>query len=78
LVKDKIDFVDNNLVYTFNPENKTEAFGLIINPFFFIVNLAIGGGSLEDRMLTIDLPQDFSVRLYRSIPINKGLTLKKK
>jgi hypothetical protein len=36
--KDKIDFfVDNNLVYTFNPENKTEAFGLIINPF--IVNL---------------------------------------
>jgi beta-glucanase (GH16 family) len=34
--KDKIDFfVDNNLVYTFNPENKTEAFGLIINPSFF-------------------------------------------
>jgi beta-glucanase (GH16 family) len=50
--KDKIDFfVDNNLVYTFNPENKTEAFGLIINPSFFIVNLAIGG-SFGDRMLT--------------------------
>jgi beta-glucanase (GH16 family) len=49
--KDKIDFfVDNNLVYTFNPENKTEAIWPIINPSF-IVNLAIGG-SFEDRMLT--------------------------
>jgi beta-glucanase (GH16 family) len=62
--KDKIDFfVDNNLVYTFNPENKTEAFGLIINPSFFIVNLAIGGsfGGPDDSIF----PQDFSVDYIR-------------
>jgi hypothetical protein len=33
--KDKIDFFVDNLVYTFNPENKTEGFGLIINPSFY-------------------------------------------
>jgi beta-glucanase (GH16 family) len=34
--KDKIDFfVDNNLVYTFNPENKTEAIWPYNQPFFY-------------------------------------------
>jgi beta-glucanase (GH16 family) len=47
--KDKIDFfVDNNLVYTFNPENKTEAIWPYNQPFIVNGN----GGSLEDRMLT--------------------------
>jgi beta-glucanase (GH16 family) len=49
--KDKIDFfVDNNLVYTFNPENKTEAFGLIINPSLLSIWQLVE--VLEDRMLT--------------------------
>jgi hypothetical protein len=45
-------------MYTFNPENKTEDIWPYNQPFFFIVNLAIGGSR---PMLTIDLPQDFSV-----------------
>jgi hypothetical protein len=62
-------------VYTFNPENKTE--DLAYNqPFFFIVNLAIGGSfggpDVDDRSSTRFF------RLYSSIPINKGLYLKKK
>jgi beta-glucanase (GH16 family) len=34
--KDKIFFVDNNLVYTFNPENKTEAIWPYNQPFFLL------------------------------------------
>jgi beta-glucanase (GH16 family) len=58
--KDKIDFfVDNNLVYTFNPENKTEGFGLIINPFYcqFGNWWKFGGPDVDDSIF----PQDFSV-----------------
>ncbi|GLB52796.1 hypothetical protein NBRC110019_18360 [Neptunitalea chrysea] len=42
--KDKIAFyVDDVLVYTFNPENKTEVVWPYNQPFYFLVNMAIGG-----------------------------------
>lgn len=48
--KDKIDFfVDNVLVYTFQPNDKTEDVYPFNQPFYFIVNVAVGGnfGGLE-------------------------------
>jgi beta-glucanase (GH16 family) len=64
--KDKIDFfVDSTLVYTFNPENKTEAIWPYNQPFYLIVNLAIGGNfgghDIDDSIF----PQDFSVDYIR-------------
>ena len=42
--KDKIDFfVDKDLVYTFQPEIKNENTWPFDQPFYFLVNLAIGG-----------------------------------
>jgi beta-glucanase (GH16 family) len=42
--KDKIDFyVDQKLVYTFAPKNKTEEIWPYNQPFYFIINVAIGG-----------------------------------
>jgi beta-glucanase (GH16 family) len=64
--KDKIDFfVDNNLVYTFNPENKTEAIWPYNQPFYFIVNLAIGGSFGGPDVDDSIFPQDFSVDYIR-------------
>jgi beta-glucanase (GH16 family) len=64
--KDKIDFfVDSTLVYTFNPENKTEAIWPYNQPFYLIVNVAIGGNfgghDIDDSIF----PQDFSVDYIR-------------
>jgi beta-glucanase (GH16 family) len=42
--KDKIDFfVDKDLVYTFQPEIKNENTWPFSQPFYFLINLAIGG-----------------------------------
>lgn len=42
--KDKMDFfVDDQLVYTFAPEVKNENIWPFDQPFFFIVNVAVGG-----------------------------------
>lgn len=42
--KDKMDFyVDKQLVYTFAPENKTEDVWPFDQPFFLLINMAIGG-----------------------------------
>jgi beta-glucanase (GH16 family) len=60
--ENKIDFfVDNNLVYTFNPENKTEAIWPYNQPFYFIVNMAIGGNFGGPDVDDSIFPQDFSV-----------------
>ena len=60
--KDKIDFfVDGKLVYTFNPEHKTEAIWPYNQPFYFIVNLAIGGNFGGPAVDDSIFPQDFSV-----------------
>lgn len=48
--KDKIEFfVDNVLAYTFQPKDKTEDIYPFNQPFYFIVNVAVGGnfGGLE-------------------------------
>ena len=64
--KDKIDFfVDGNLVYTFNPENKTEAIWPYNQPFYFIVNVAIGGSFGGPDVDDSIFPQDFSVDYIR-------------
>lgn len=60
--KDKIDFfVDGKLVYTFNPEHKTEAVWPYNQPFYFIVNVAIGGNFGGPAVDDSIFPQDFSV-----------------
>lgn len=60
--KDKIEFfVDNNLVYTFAPENKTEEVWPFNQPFYFIVNVAVGGNfggpEVDDKIF----PQEFII-----------------
>jgi beta-glucanase (GH16 family) len=42
--KEKIEFyIDNNLVYTFEPKDKTTEHWPYKQPFYFILNLAVGG-----------------------------------
>nr|WP_315213467.1 glycoside hydrolase family 16 protein [uncultured Flavobacterium sp.] len=60
--KDKMDFfVDDILVYTFQPEIKNENTWPFDKPFYFILNVAIGGNfggpAVDDKVF----PQDFIV-----------------
>lgn len=60
--KEKIEFyVDDNLVYTFAPEDKTVDTWPFDQPFYFIVNVAIGGNfggpGVDDNIF----PQEFVV-----------------
>lgn len=60
--KDKMDFfVDDILVYTFQPEIKNENTWPFDKPFYFILNVAIGGNfgglAVDDTVF----PQDFIV-----------------
>lgn len=60
--KDKIDFfVDNQLVYTFQPETKTEAIWPYNQPFYFIINMAIGGNFGGPELDDTIFPQEFIV-----------------
>nr|5WUT_A Chain A, ULam111 [Flavobacterium sp.]5WUT_B Chain B, ULam111 [Flavobacterium sp.] len=60
--KDKMDFfVDNILVYTFNPTDKTEAIWPYDQPFYFIINMAIGGNFGGPEVDDAIFPQDFSI-----------------
>ena len=55
---DKIDFfVDKDLVYTFQPEIKNENTWPFDQPFYFLINLAIGGnfGGLNIRKLAKEI-----------------------
>jgi beta-glucanase (GH16 family) len=64
--KDKIDFfIDKNLVYSFNPMNKTAAIWPFNQPFYFIVNLAIGGNFGGPKVDDTIFPQDFTVDYIR-------------
>jgi beta-glucanase (GH16 family) len=60
--KDKIEFfVDNQLVYIYNPEIKNENNWPFDKPFYIIINLAIGGnfgGPVIDNSI---FPQEFIV-----------------
>ncbi|WPR73014.1 glycoside hydrolase family 16 protein [Flavobacterium sp. NG2] len=60
--KEKIDFfVDNTLVYTFNPINKTEAIWPYNQPFYLIINMAIGGSFGGPEVDDTIFPQDFCI-----------------
>lgn len=60
--KDKISFfIDNNLVYTFQPENKSESIWPYNQPFYFIINLAIGGNFGGPAVDTTIFPQKFEI-----------------
>lgn len=67
--KDKIDFfVDNNLVYTFNPAEKTEATWPYDQAFYFVINVAIGGNfggpDVDDTIFPQKFVLDF-IKVYR-------------
>jgi beta-glucanase (GH16 family) len=60
--KDKMDFfVDDVLVYTFQPEIKNENTWPFDKPFYFILNVAIGGNFGGPAVDDTILPQDFIV-----------------
>ena len=64
--KDKIDFfVDKDLVYTFQPKVKDENTWPFDQPFFFIVNMAIGGNFGGPKVDDTIFPQEFSVDYIR-------------
>ena len=60
--KDKIDFfVDKDLVYTFQPEIKNENTWPYDQPFYFLVNLAIGGNFGGLKVDDSIFPQEFLI-----------------
>lgn len=60
--KEKIEFyVDNKLVYTFAPENKTVDVWPFNQPFYFIVNVAIGGNFGGPEVDDTIFPQEFII-----------------
>lgn len=63
---EKIEFfVDGKKLYTFNPEQRTEEIWPFDQPFYILVNMAIGGGfggpTIDDSIL----PQEFIVDYIR-------------
>jgi beta-glucanase (GH16 family) len=64
--KDKIAFyVDNQLVYTFAPEQKTEAIWPFNQPFYLLINMAIGGSFGGPKVDDTILPQTFIIDYIR-------------
>lgn len=64
--KDKMDFfVDDILVYTFQPEIKNENTWPFDKPFYFILNVAIGGNFGGPAVDDTVFPQDFIVDYIR-------------
>lgn len=60
--KEKIDFfVDNKLVYSFNPVSKTEAIYPFNQSFFIVINMAIGGDFGGPEVDDSIFPQDFTI-----------------
>jgi beta-glucanase (GH16 family) len=60
--KDKIDFyVDKVLLYSFNPKNKTKDVWPYDQPFYFIINIAIGGNFGGPEVNDTIFPQEFTV-----------------
>lgn len=60
--KDKIAFfIDNRLVYTFQPEVKNEAIWPFDQPFYFLVNLAVGGNFGGKEVKDMDFPDNFYI-----------------
>ena len=64
--KDKIDFfVDGKLVYTFSPANKTNDIWPFDQPFYVIVNMAIGGNFGGPKVDDSIFPQEFILDYIR-------------
>lgn len=60
--KDKIEFfVDNNSVYIFQPTVKTEAIYPFSQPFYFIINVAVGGNFGGPEIDNEIFPQEFVI-----------------
>ncbi|KAF2519160.1 glycoside hydrolase family 16 protein [Flavobacterium salilacus subsp. salilacus] len=60
--KDHIAFyVDNKLVYTFAPKYKTEAVWPYNQPFYFILNVAVGGNFGGPEVDDTIFPQEFII-----------------
>ena len=59
---DKIEFfVDSTLIYTFRPEDKTEDIWPFDQPFYLIINLAIGGNFGGPEVDDSIFPQEFII-----------------
>ena len=64
--KDKIEFfVDGTSVYTFAPENKTNEIWPFNQPFYFIVNVAVGGNFGGPEVDDSIFPEEFIVDYIR-------------
>ena len=61
LRKRLIFFVDNKLVYSFNPVSKTEAIYPFNQSFFIVINMAIGGDFGGPEVDDSIFPQDFTI-----------------
>jgi beta-glucanase (GH16 family) len=60
--KEKIDFfVDGKLLYSFNPKDKNEATWPFNQPFYFLINLAVGGNFGGPKVDDAIFPQEFVV-----------------
>lgn len=64
--EDKIDFlVDNVVVYTFQPENKNENSWPYNQPFYIIINMAIGGNFGGPEVDDSIFPQEYIIDYVR-------------
>lgn len=60
--KEKIEFyVEDQLLYTFQPEERTEDIWPFDKPYFLIINLAIGGNFGGPQVDDSIFPQEFSI-----------------
>ena len=60
--KDQIQFtIDNNIVYTFSPDNKNDSVWPFDKPFYLILNLAIGGNFGGFEVDNNVFPQEFII-----------------
>jgi len=67
--EDKIEFfVDEQLIYTYAPENRTTEVWPFNQPFYIIINLAIGGNfggpEIDDSIFPQDFVLDY-IRVYK-------------
>jgi len=64
--KDKMDFyVDDQLVYTFSPDPKTEGSWPFNQPFYIIVNMAVGGNFGGPEVDDNIFPQEYTIDYVR-------------
>ncbi|MDI1256108.1 MAG: glycoside hydrolase family 16 protein [Flavobacterium sp.] len=64
--KDKIEFfVDDQSVYIFSPEDKPEAVWPFNQPFYFIINMAVGGNFGGPKVDDSIFPQQYTIDYVR-------------